>query len=579
MNCFKRRRSPVDMDAQLTKEEDKDIAECSRDTEKGLKQMVRNKIRSNRTSKHRETVYRTASVESCKTENEIMCRKAGTVDRLRGSRYTAGVDGPNPVFHLPDVVVHSDHRRPLPFQITNQAVLLFLNISGLTALCETYSQAAKSGIEQLTETMNSYISALVSEIISYDGDILKFTEYGILSMWSVYSFPLVTPTIESVIQCALDVQRKYGTHTTSDGVTLKLKIGIAAGEVQILIIGNAHERRYVETGRGIEDVIKAMNACENGGDVVLAPSAWIHCYNHFNADHVVIHGTKFVNVTRLNPRSSLGYRTTAATRCTKNPDLSFRNLTAPSTTILDQAGSKMMVSSSKESPQEGDGRQRHTCGLQNTIVTHFNRLKLFISKPILQRIEDGQPLEYLSEMRPVTMLFVRFVVDRDVTKYGYRLLMQRCYEVIYTKAKRTGGRISKIFAFDEGCPVFMVTFGLPGYEHKNDSADALDCAYEIYTELNEIVRLKQTSVAVTTGTTYCGIVGHNQRHEYTVIGRPVSMGPRLMKFYRGKVICDDTTFCNSKLNETYFIAQEPKEISGRQVETVREYRPPINTND
>jgi len=563
------------MDAQLTTE-DKDTAEGPRDTEKGLNIIDRKKIQSNRTSEHRETVYRTASVESCKTENEKMYRKTGTVDRLRGNRDASGVDEPNLVSHLPDVVVQSDHQRPLPYQITNQAVLLFLNISGLNALCETYSHAVKTGIEQLTETINSYTSALVSEILSYDGDILKFTEYGILSMWSVHSFPLVTQTVENVIQCARDIQSKHGTQTTSDGVTLKVKIGIAAGEVQILIIGNDDERSYVEVGRGIEGVIEAMNMCESGGDVVLAPSAWIHCHSSRNTDHVEMHDTRFVKVTRLYARPSLGYRTTAVTRCTENPDLSFRDLAAPSTTILDHAAGKIVASSGKKSLQEGDGKQMNKCGLQNTTATHFSRLKLFIAKPVLQRIDDD---ECLSEMRRVTMLFVRFGVDRNVTKYCYRLLTQRCYEVICTKAKRMRGCMNKIFASDEGCPVFMVTFGLPGYEHENDSADALDCAYEIYTELNEIVRLKQTSVAVTTGPTYCGIVGHSRRHEYTVIGRPASMGPRLVKHYRGKVTCDDATFCNSNLNETYFIAQEPKEMNGLQVEIVREYRPRINSND
>jgi len=131
------------------------------------------------------------------------------------------------------------------------------------------------------------------------------------------------------------------------------------------------------------------------------------------------------------------------------------------------------------------------------------------------------------------MLFINLTVDKT-TKYGYLLLMQRCYEVIYANAKRMRGCVSKIFAFDKGC-TFMVIFGLPGYKHENDSAHALACAHGIYMELNKIEGLQQTSIGVTTGPTYCGIVGHNHRHEYTVIGRRVNMGARLMMHYRGKV--------------------------------------------
>ena len=494
--------------------------------------------------------------------------------------------------HLPDVVVHSDHRRPLPFRITTQAVLMFLDISGFTALCEKYSQAAKTGTEQLTKTLNGYMSALVSEIISYDGDILKFAGDAILSMWPVSTLPGMEMAVENAIQCSLDIQRKHGTYTTNDGVTLKVKIGIAAGETEILIVGNDEERTYIEVGRGIEEVNKAENMCEKGGDVVVAPGAWIHCHQ-ISVEHVTMHDSKFVKIMQLVNRSGFKYRTErtiAVTKEMENLNRSIRNLIIPSELILQQTSSKGFRVTTPEDPEYDDlesnivpETEGHMRRLRKTVITRFGRnkvlnLKRFISKPVLRKIEDGQPLEYLSEMRQVTMLFINLDVDRS-TKYGYLLLMQRCDEVIYANAKRMRGCISKAFAFDKGC-TFMVIFGLPGFKHENDSAHALNCANGIYNELNQIVGLKQTSIGVTTGPTYCGIVGHNHRHEYTVIGRRVNMGARLMMHYRGKVICDNTTFYYSKLNETYFIVQEAKELKGlQQVGTVREYRPRVNIKD
>ena len=554
-------------------------------------------IQSAKTPDQRETpVHKPASADARKTVNEIIRHKSNPENR-RDSKETAGVDGPNLVTHLPDVVVQSDHRRSLPFRITNEAVLLFLDISGFTALCEKYSQAAKTGTEQLTKTLNGYMSALVSEIITYDGDILKFAGDAILSMWPVDSLLAMNLTCENVIHCALDIQRKHGTYTTSDGVTLKVKIGIAAGEIQILIIGNDEERTYIEVGRGIEDVNKAENMCEKGGDVVVAPSAWIHCYN-LTTSHVAMHDPKFIKVSHLQTRSDHGYRserTIAVTADMENLDRSIRNLIIPSKMVLDQTSVKEVDATSpddmlKEENSNGDDLRNDTLNvfgnmrrLRKTIISHFSRdkvhnLKLFISKPVLRKIEDHQPLEYLSEMRQVTMLFINLDMHK-CTKYGYLVLMQRCHEVIHDNAKRMRGCISKIFAFDKGI-TFMVIFGLPGYKHENDSAHALGCAHTIYTELNMIDGLKQTSIGVTTGPTYCGIVGHNHRHEYTVIGRRVNMGARLMMHYRGKVICDNTTFYYSKLNETYFIVQEPKEMKGlQQIGTVREYRPLVNRMD
>ena len=46
--------------------------------------------------------------------------------------------------------------------------------AGFTALCERYSTMGQSGADQLTRTLNEYLSALVEGILGSDGDILKF---------------------------------------------------------------------------------------------------------------------------------------------------------------------------------------------------------------------------------------------------------------------------------------------------------------------------------------------------------------------------------------------------------------------
>jgi len=281
--------------AAVKAEEDRE--EQQRKSEKGMDRIIQ---AMQGKAEHRETLPRMPGVrEQRRTVHEIFRQRTDSrpgAEERRESGPT-GVDGPSIVTHLPDVVVQSDHRRPLPFRITSQAVLLFLDISGFTALCEKYSQAAKTGTEQLTKTLNGYMSALVSEIISYDGDILKFAGDAILSMWPVDTLATMIVTVENVIQCALDIQRKHGTYTTNDGVTLKVKIGIAAGEIVILIVGNDEERTYIEVGRGIEEVNKAENMCEKGGDVVVAPGAWIHCRNlAASAEHVLMHDTRSVRV-------------------------------------------------------------------------------------------------------------------------------------------------------------------------------------------------------------------------------------------------------------------------------------------
>lgn len=46
--------------------------------------------------------------------------------------------------------------------------------SGFTALCERYSAMQDSGIDKLTKTLNGYLGAIVENLISSEGDVLKF---------------------------------------------------------------------------------------------------------------------------------------------------------------------------------------------------------------------------------------------------------------------------------------------------------------------------------------------------------------------------------------------------------------------
>lgn len=74
--------------------------------------------------------------------------------------------------------------------------------------------------------------------------------------------------------------------------------------------------------------------------------------------------------------------------------------------------------------------------------------------------------------------------------------------------------------------------------------------------------IREVSIGVTTGATYCGVIGHPRRHEYTVIGKKVNKAARLMCYYPGKVTCDQDTYYNSKLPSYYFQLQEAKNLKG-----------------
>lgn len=93
--------------------------------------------------------------------------------------------------------------------------------TGFTELAEKYTNTGKGGPSKLTETLNSYIGAMVQEIISHNGDVLKFSGDAFIVMWKVQDDMVMGDVAIQAMQTACVIQKYFGTHATDIGVTLK----------------------------------------------------------------------------------------------------------------------------------------------------------------------------------------------------------------------------------------------------------------------------------------------------------------------------------------------------------------------
>ncbi|KAI0220394.1 Adenylate cyclase type 10 [Lamellibrachia satsuma] len=495
-----------------------------------------------------------------------------------------------PCTHLPDCVVFADHRRELPSQSSFQGVLMFLDISGFTALCESFSNS-KNGTDQLTKTLNGYMAALVGEILYNDGDVLKFAGDAILTLWKVDSFLTMKVTVEHVIRSALKIQEKYGEWTTSVGIKLRVKIGISAGEVNMAFIGNNEFCHYVTLGRAVESVNKAENLC-NSGDVVISPSAWCHCSGlplecdvlednkHMKAleFHELTSQTKYDFRRTIERSSSIDYLFQEAEDPEKTAIrasmLKTGRLSIVDRDLSSELKKKATFGTVKPATDVASKAIDKSARLRLAVLENDSflntRLRLYVSVQVITKLDEHQPLEYLSEMRQVTIVFINLQLE-EVTKYELTRTLQESFKSIYTHVKAKMGNLNKIFMFDKGC-TYLAVFGLPGFKHENDCAHALFCAAQMKKELDHVDKVSICSIGVTTGSTFCGVVGHKHRHEYTVIGRKVNMAARLMMYYPGLVTCDNETFHHSKLHRTNFTVLELKQMKGlSNIGTIRAY--------
>ncbi|KAL1469200.1 hypothetical protein MTO96_004914 [Rhipicephalus appendiculatus] len=154
---------------------------------------------------------------------------------------------------------------------------------------------------------------------------------------------------------------------------------------------------------------------------------------------------------------------------------------------------------------------------------------------VIENMSSEEDIIFASVMHHVTIVFVYLpkIVDPDATT------LSQMINVVTTALADTKGQLNKTLTFDKGL-CYLVAYGLPGFSGESDAIDAVVFALKIADEVS--AREGKVTVAITSGMTFCGGVGHPLRRDYTTIGRPVNLAARLMVAYsEHDVVCDEAT--------------------------------------
>ncbi|KAL3270561.1 hypothetical protein HHI36_021098 [Cryptolaemus montrouzieri] len=436
-------------------------------------------------------------------------------------------------------------------------VLLFADVSGFTPLTEKYNKTGKGGIYRLTATLNAYIGAIVEVIYYFGGDVLKFSGDAFLALWKAQSDAYLYEVLHEVIVCALFIQNTLGFFETEVNVLLKVKLAISCGNLTISVIGNEKFKHYVILGQAVNDV-KAAEHVSVSGDVVISPAAWGHLaegsydvtyanggnvkvwkciYKSSQKDKQQLYTEKFMDIQML---------------CEKHIEL--RNTLHECKKFNENITDSYLIDKFVESLPP---RKTSNIAVQQWIMSE---LSPFIIRPVLEQVEEKQPLQYLTEMREITIQFINIIPsafdeDKLIT------MIDSAYQIVCKIVSNVSGVVNKVSLFDKDV-MMLVLFGMKGVKHELESQNALKSAYKIKKEIVKLDYVKNVSVGITYGLVYCGVVGHPLRKEYTVIGGPVNKAARIMCAYQRKVTCDYETYSNSKLSSTYFQLQSSFKLKG-----------------
>ncbi|XP_053102677.1 adenylate cyclase type 10 isoform X2 [Hemicordylus capensis] len=423
--------------------------------------------------------------------------------------------------HVPDLIVYGDFTQEVPCIESFDGVLLFVDISGFTALTEKFSMNTNldCGADQLTQTLNHYVGDIVEDVLIFGGDVLKFAGDAILALWRVERCH-IHDIITLAVKCSFSIQQVFSDYDVEVGLELKVKIGLSAGHISKVLIGDNRHQYFLVIGRAVDEVRLAQNLAK-ASEIILSPNCWELCDRNL-IEVEKIQGERAVRVRYIkNDFDNEEF----FERCTAHL---YQHHTCENFEILRYA--------SVLAPDEE---------LEKS-------LRKYVMRNVLRKIDDNQPLEYLSELRPVTIVFVNLQFDETANA------LHLCKAIQDANAKITGiidplsGKINKLFMFDKGCTLLCI-FGLPGDKQPNESTHALDSAHKIHLFCStSLMKLKIVSVGVTSGPVFCGVVGHRVRHEYTVIGRKVNLAARMMMYYPGLVSCDAVTYTTCKLPHYFF---------------------------
>jgi class 3 adenylate cyclase len=182
--------------------------------------------------------------------------------------------------YIPDVLQSRIGADPTPpnkyFSETHPAAVLFVDISGFTALTEQFAAIGPSGAEDISAVLNNFYGQWINIIKSYGGDIIKFAGDGLLVIWQYSNLEKATLL---AAQTALQAHREL-EHFRAGERTLSTRIALGAGEIILTGLGGVFNRwEMVITGDAVDQIVRAQPNLKPG-QIVVSAEAWKKLNGH-----------------------------------------------------------------------------------------------------------------------------------------------------------------------------------------------------------------------------------------------------------------------------------------------------------
>ena len=146
--------------------------------------------------------------------------------------------------------------------------LVFVDISGFTALSERLSRKGRIGAEELTSVLNRVFGEMLDIVHQRGGALLKFGGDALLVLFASEDHVMQACAATVEMRSAL---RLAASQPTSVGrIDLRMSSGIHSGLVDLFLVGDSHRELIVSGASG--STTTAMEASADAGQIVISQS-------------------------------------------------------------------------------------------------------------------------------------------------------------------------------------------------------------------------------------------------------------------------------------------------------------------
>lgn len=372
---------------------------------------------------------------------------------------------------------------------TAEGSTLFADISGFTTLTELLARelGPRRGAEQLTVYLNEVYDALIAHVHSFGGSVTGFAGDGI-TCW--FSGDDGRRAVASGLAMQQAMER-FSCLTVSGSdeptICLSAKVAVAAGPVRRFVVGDPdHLLLDVLAGATLERLAAAEHQAHTGEIVVDGDTA----------DR--LGDLLSISDWRVEPGSG---------------------------------GRFAVVDGLRDMPPETPWPPLPPDALADADV------RSWLLAPIFQRLQSGQG-EYLAELRPAVILFLRFEGIDYVGDPAAGRQLDAFIGEVQKVLHRFDGSLVQLTIGDKGSFLYAA-FGAP-VAHEDDADRALATALALQQLPARFPYLHPFQIGVTRGRTRVGAYGSTLRRTYGVLGDAVNLAARLMMVAEpGEILVSD----------------------------------------